>query len=147
VGEFRIRSSFVVHPGSTVGYRIKDRASGGATLAYLPDHEPALGLKKFPLRAEWTSGYSLVAEVDLLIHDAQYSENEYVSHVGWGHSSIGQVLRLASISGVKQLVPFHHDPAHSDTVLDSMIQEAIVQMAPTFPVIAGTEGTTFELIR
>ena len=145
VGEFLIQSAFVVHPGSTVGYRIKDRTSGGATLAYLPDHEPALGLQKFPLRSEWTSGYSLVAEADLLIHDSQYSENEYVSHIGWGHSSIGQVLRLASQCGVKRLVPFHHDPAHGDAVLDAMIQDAVERMAPTFPVIAGTEGATFEL--
>ncbi len=147
VGEFHITSAFVVHPGPTVGYRIMDMGSGGATVAYLPDHEPALGLRTFPLRAEWTSGYGLAAEVDLLIHDAQYSDDEYITHVGWGHSSIGQSMILASLCGVKQFVPFHHDPAHSDKVLDLMIHKAIVKWNPGFPVIAGMEGATFEITK
>ena len=145
VGEFRITSAFIVHPGPTVGYRITDMESGGATIAYLPDHEPALGLRTFPLSAEWTSGYDLAAGVDLLIHDAQYKDDEYITHVGWGHSSVGQSLSLASLCGVKQFVPFHHDPAHSDKVLDSMMSEAISTWHLNFPVVAGIEGATFEL--
>ena len=145
VGEFRITSAFIIHPGPTVGYRITDMESAGATIAYLPDHEPALGLSTFPLSAEWTSGYSLAAGVDLLIHDAQYKDDEYTTHVGWGHSSVGQSLLLASLCGVKQFVPFHHDPAHSDKVLDSMMSEAIAKWHPNFPVVPGIEGATFEL--
>src|SRR5262249_24832977 len=70
IGEFRLTSAFVCHPGPTVGYRI---SNAGTSLAYLPDHEPALGLREFPLAREWTSGYRLAAGVDLLIHDAQYA--------------------------------------------------------------------------
>lgn len=145
VGEFHITSTFIVHPGPTVGYRITDMESGGATLAYLPDHEPALGLSTFPLRAEWTSGFGLASGVDLLIHDAQYNDDEYITHVGWGHSSVGQSIILASLCGVKHLVLFHHDPAHSDKALDLMIPEAVAKLNPNFPVIAGMEGATFEL--
>jgi phosphoribosyl 1,2-cyclic phosphodiesterase len=147
VGDFKIRSSFVIHPGPTVGYRIVDRSSGGATLAYLPDHEPALGLAAFPLRPEWTSGYELIASVDLLIHDAQYTGNEYAARIGWGHSSFGQVLSLASLCEVRQVVPFHHDPSHNDADLDAMIRAAIESAAPGLPVLAGTEGASFELRR
>lgn len=145
VGEFHITSTFIMHHGPTVGYRITDMESGGATMAYLPDHEPALGLSKFPLTAEWTSGYSLAAGVDLLIHDAQYNDDEYPTHVGWGHSSVGQSMILASLCDVKQFVLFHHDPAHTDNELDLMISEAVAKWKPNLPVIGGTEGATFEL--
>lgn len=146
IGEFQIAAAFVIHPSPTVGYRITDRASG-ATLAYLPDHEPALGVPYFPLSAAWTSGYALAAGVDLLIHDAQYSESEYQAHVGWGHSSLGRALTLAMLCGVKQLVSFHHDPGHSDTVLDAMLAQARGPVAPPFAVLAGVEGAVFELGR
>lgn len=144
VGEFQIEAAFVIHPSPTVGYRITDRAAG-ATLAYLPDHEPALGLEHFPLSTDWTSGYALAAGVDLLIHDAQYSESEYQAHVGWGHSALGQVLALATLCGVKQLVPFHHDPGHTDAMLDAMLEQARGPVAPQFAVLAGVEGAVFEL--
>ena len=74
IGPFRIDSALICHPGPTVGYRIECE---GASLAYLPDHEPALGAREFPLGADWTSGFALARGVDLLIHDAQYSAAEY----------------------------------------------------------------------
>jgi phosphoribosyl 1,2-cyclic phosphodiesterase len=67
IGGFKIVASLVCHPGSTVGYRI---AEGSTSVAYLPDHEPALGVRQFPEEADWTSGFDLAAGVDLLIHDA-----------------------------------------------------------------------------
>jgi phosphoribosyl 1,2-cyclic phosphodiesterase len=142
IGEFGISSAFICHPGPTVGYRI---TNSGASVAYLPDHEPALGLRQFPLSREWTSGYELASGVDLLIHDAQYASEEYESRVGWGHSSLWHTLRFAALAGVKQLVPFHHDPAHSDEFLDRMFTETIASMNPPFLVARGAEGATFEL--
>jgi hypothetical protein len=62
-----------------VGYRI---TADGATLAYLPDHEPALGLGGLPAAPDWIPGFDLVVNADVLIHDAQYGANEYVHHVG-----------------------------------------------------------------
>ena len=61
-----------------------------------------------------------MAGVDVLLHDAQYTEDEYLQRVGWGHSSIEQVVTLARRSGVKQLVLFHHDPKHTDADLELM---------------------------
>ena len=142
VGEFRISSVLVCHPGPTVGYRIE---AGDVALAYIPDHEPALGLRRFPLSPAWTSGYPLAAGVDLLLHDAQYSEVEYAEHVGWGHSSFDHAFSFARLAGVKRLVPFHHDPAHTDPDLDSLISEAVARHRPPFPVTPGTEGSTFDL--
>ena len=114
---FAVTAGLVCHPGPTVGYRLDD---GSGTLAYLPDHEPALGSVRFPELPTWTSGYDLIAGVDVLIHDAQYTEAEYPSHLGWGHSSIGQAIALAEAAGVRHLVPFHHDPAHDDDTLDDL---------------------------
>src|SRR4029077_2280829 len=62
IGEFRVTAALVCHPGPTIGYRV---ATDRATLAYLPDHEPALGVPRFPEAADWTSGYALAAGADL----------------------------------------------------------------------------------
>ncbi len=142
IGELRVSSSLICHPNATVGYRIQD---GDAVLTYLPDHEPALGVPRFPLAAEWTSGYGLASGADLLIHDAQYSNAEYLERVGFGHSSIAHSLQFARLAGVKHLVPFHHDPAHSDDDLDRLMSEAVAEAQPGFRVTPATEGAVFEL--
>jgi len=142
VGPFRIDSALVCHPGPTVGYRIE---CGGATLAYIPDHEPALGAREFALGADWTSGFALARGADLLIHDAQYSAAEYGSRVGWGHSATEHALRFADLAGARHLVAFHHDPAHTDDDVERMLATAVAALHPTFPVTAAAEGTTFEI--
>jgi len=144
IGEFRVRAALVCHPGPTVGYRIS--APGGGVLTYLPDHEPALGPLRFPSQSrEWTSGGTLAAESDLLIHDSQYSAAEYPGHRGWGHSSLNQTLDFGTLTNVKQLVPFHHDPDHTDAELDLLIAQAMEQAKPAYRVTPGIEGTVFEL--
>ena len=121
VGELRVTSAFVCHPGPTVGFRIE---SPDGVIAYLPDHEPALGVRDFPGDPEWTSGYSLAAGADLLIHDAQYTDEEYATHVGWGHSSVSQVITFAEMAGAKHVVLFHHDPVRADEELDVILEES-----------------------
>jgi phosphoribosyl 1,2-cyclic phosphodiesterase len=141
IGELRLSSALVCHPGPTVGYRI---AGPEGVVAYLPDHEPALGAVKFPIGARWTSGYDLAAGADLLIHDAQYSAEEYRDHVGWGHSGFDDVVRFAELARVKRLVPFHHDPAHTDSDLDRMLSGG-QGAASSLEITPGTEGASFEL--
>ena len=142
VGEFHISSALICHPGPTVGYRI---ATAGATLAYLTDHEPALGRQQFPLAGEWTSGYAIAAGADLLIHDAQYNSEEYAHCIGWGHSAFAHALAFAALTNVKHFVPFHHDPAHNDDDLDRLTAAAVTAVAPSFAVTPGAEGTIFEV--
>jgi ribonuclease BN (tRNA processing enzyme) len=110
-----VTAGFVCHPGPTLGYRLD---SGAGVLAYLPDHEPALGAGAVTGPAEWTSGFDLAADADVLIHDAQYFDNEYDDHVGWGHSSISHAVALAELAGADHLIAFHHDPDHDDDALD-----------------------------
>ncbi len=142
IGNFRVRTARICHPGPTVGYRIEtDRAS----LAYLPDHEPALGVRRFPLDAEWTSGFDLARGVDLLLHDAQYTREEYPRYVGWGHSAMHDALAFARLADVKHLVAFHHDPGRDDAALEAALGAAIADTKPDFPVTPAAEGESFDL--
>jgi ribonuclease BN (tRNA processing enzyme) len=59
-----------------------------------------------------------------LIADGQYTEEEYSTKVGWGHTSISLLLEIASQSKVKQLAVFQHDPQHSDRFLDALSVES-----------------------
>lgn len=142
IGEFEIVARLVCHPGPTVGYRIAD---DGKTVAFLPDHEPALGERNFPGLPGWTSGFDLAAGVDLLIHDAQYTEAEYDEHVGWGHSSLDQAVGFAAAVGVRKLVTFHHDPAHDDSMLDDLLEGAQSGAEHSIRLVPGREGSKFKL--
>ncbi len=144
VGEFRVSAELVCHPGPTLGYRITD--PGGGVLVYLPDHEPALAALRFPsLPREWTSAGTLAHRADLLIHDGQYSAKEYCGHCGWGHSSLEHTLAFAQLAEARHVVPFHHDPSHTDNDLDRLMSEAIEVARPEFRVTPGMEGTTFDV--
>lgn len=110
-------AALVCHPGPTVGYRLSD---GVRSVTYLPDHEPALGVVRFPEEPRWTSGYALAEGADLLIHDAQYTDEEYPAHIGWGHSTIGHAVAFARHVGARRLIAFHHDPRHDDDTLDRL---------------------------
>jgi ribonuclease BN (tRNA processing enzyme) len=89
-------------------------------MCYLPDHEPALAGPLDQLEPEWISGYTLARGVDLLLHDCQYTDAEYVEHFGWGHSSISHALHFAARCEPRQTLFFHHDPYHTDDQLDAI---------------------------
>jgi phosphoribosyl 1,2-cyclic phosphodiesterase len=135
------RAALVCHPGPTVGYRVTD--DDGRSVAYLSDHEPALGCHPFPSHKQWTSGSDLAAGVDLLIHDAQYSEAEYGERVGWGHSSLDDAVRFADLVEARRLVAFHHDPTHDDEFLRMFLLG--VRLANGEAVIAARELLTIDL--
>ncbi len=125
IGSATIRSAKVTHQGPTVGYRVEEN---GASLAYVPDHEPSLGVRLEEQPASWISGYDLARDVDVLFHDAQYFDAEYPDHVGWGHSATAHTVEFARKSGVRTLVLFHHDPYHTDDDLDLLLADARRQM-------------------
>ena len=142
IGPFRIVAENVCHPGPTVGYRL---AEGRAVLTYISDHEPALGASHLPAEPEWTSGWALARDADLLVHDAQYTREEYPSHVGWGHSSLHDAVAFAALAGVKRLALFHHDPARDDDALSAAVEAALADTRPSFTVTAAAEGDSFVL--
>jgi len=144
IGEFVVQSDLICHPDPTVGYRI---SSADCVLAYLTDHEPALGVPDFPAAAEWTSGYAIAVDADWLFHDCQYDDEEYVARQGWGHSSLRQAFAFAKLARVRELVTFHHDPAHTDSELGLRLERAVRDLRPTFAVTAGYEGRELALSR
>jgi phosphoribosyl 1,2-cyclic phosphodiesterase len=134
-GAFTIRAAPLIHPDSAVGYRIE---AEGQALAYLPDHEPALS-PRFPLLSRWTSGSALARAADLLVHDAQYSPDEYDSRVGWGHSSVLDAVAFAELVGAGRLALFHHDPAHDDEQVNALLSMAR-SASRTVSVVAAMQG-------
>ncbi len=132
-----VRTALVCHPGPTVGYRLE---STTGTLAYLPDHEPLLACSHFADSPEWCSGLDLVKGVDLLVHDAEYTDVEYEARVGWGHSTLQHALAVARLGDVKCLMPFHHDPAHDDEMLDDFFAAAAQSTHEAFEFVAAREG-------
>jgi phosphoribosyl 1,2-cyclic phosphodiesterase len=141
IGPFHIETSLVCHPGPTVGYRVEE---DGGVVAYMCDHEPALCLRggRWPGR-EWISGFDLAVGVDLLIHDAQYTDEEYERCLGCGHSTYRHAFEFAAQVGAKQIVPFHHDPSHDDEMLDRQHDIAVRRIKPDFAVSHGREGAVF----
>ncbi len=137
---FSVTADLVIHPGPTLGYRVEENSH---SLAYLPDHEPVLGSPDLTEPA-WLSGLAVIQDVDLLIHDAQYAEDEYRTKVGWGHSSYRQALTLAHTAGVRSLVTFHHDPEHSDMELDRLHEELRAE-DPQFELVAGLAGLVLDV--
>lgn len=121
VGGALVRARPVSHRGPTVGYRISEN---GQTLAYIPDHEPALGVDLAAAEPEWVSGHAVAHDADIMFHDSQYTEEEYSQRIGWGHSSVVHVVTFSRISAVRQLVMFHHDPLHTDDELDAHLRRA-----------------------
>ena len=137
-----LAAALVVHPGPTVGFRIE---TGKGSIAYLPDHEPALaGIDDRP--TAWISGGMLALDADLLFHDAQYFEDEYGERIGWGHSSVADAVAYARAVGARRLVLFHHDPDHSDRALERLEDRArelagLEQLSLTL----AREGMAFEI--
>lgn len=107
-GPFRILPLELNHPDGVFAYRIE---AGGRSLVYATDHEHGAGLTR--------SLVDLAEGVDLLVHDAQYTDAEYrgeagPSHVGWGHSTWEQAVETAKQANVGRLALFHHDPGRDD---------------------------------
>ena len=120
IGPARIRAHAVNHRGPTLGYRIED---GETSLCYIPDHEPGLGTPVSELDDDWISGFELARGASMLIHDSQYTDREYLNHLGWGHSPISDALAFGHRVGAQRLLLFHHDPLHTDDFLDNVCGE------------------------
>jgi len=135
-------SELVLHPGPTLGFRVEE---GRTAVAYLPDHEPAMaGIEgRTP---DWISGGAIAAGADLVLHDAQYLDEEYDSKMGWGHSSINQAVAFCRAVDARRLVLFHHEPQRSDPELERLEARAReVDGADELAPVLAREGMVIEL--
>jgi phosphoribosyl 1,2-cyclic phosphodiesterase len=136
-----LSSELVLHPGPTVGLRVETER---CAVAYLPDHEPALtGIAGRP--TEWISAGALARGAEVVLHDAQYFEDEYDSRVGWGHSSVAHAVAFSEAVGAKRLVLFHHEPNHSDRDLERLEDRARELSSTERPPSLAREGMVIDL--
>ena len=139
IGDIEVMSRLIPHVGSTCGYRL---TWGGASVAYLSDHQqPGIGV------FEMTPGARDLCEgVDLLIHYAQYTPEEFAVKSTWGHCTVEYAAWLAAECGVKTLALYHHDPTHGDDLIDQFVEKANAQVGGAGPeVIGAREGLTLRV--
>ena len=147
VGEFKVRSMRLRHPGTTLGYRLTPR-EGGASLAYMTDNELGPG-GSYAIGAGWRKELvGFLKGVDVLIHDAMYTPEELKQHAGWGHSSYTEAVELAAEAQIRRLVLFHHEPEHGDADMDAVLAEArraAKRVGGPAEVLAAQEGLQLTL--
>ncbi len=151
----RLSTCYVYHPAMTLGYRLE---ADGKSLVYITDNEPfdrelagsmktvdRVVVNKY-LRQEGNPNqriFDFARGANVLIHDATYTPEEYVNHVGWGHSHYMFTLEVAARAGVKKLVLFHHEQAHSDDRIDEILSKCkkeIRNRGYCFECVAAAEG-------
>jgi phosphoribosyl 1,2-cyclic phosphodiesterase len=139
LGRIHVRASLVPHPGNTLGFRIE---ADGRTLVYLPDHQAPPDRVGVP-----DAVVELCKGADVLLHDAQYSDDEFAMKPDWGHSTVAYAVRVAAVSAVRRLFLFHHDPLHTDRDVGLLLRRArrLPEARRLVQLSAATEGTTVGL--
>ncbi len=152
----RISARLLNHPATALGYRIE---ADGASLLYLCDHEPYWeslwhseaepGKLESILHDGDRRHAEFMQNADVVIHDAQYTPEEYPAKKNWGHSTWAYVTRIAAAANVKTLFLTHHDPTHDDDFLDRVeasAQELAASLGSPLKVFCAREGfiATFE---
>lgn len=154
IGKTRVRSRFLNHPGVCVGYRLFTKEG---SIAFLPDNEPFEPLRLKLAARDGTHPHKARAQAvvqrsklveflkdtDVLILDAQYTDEKYQEHIGWGHGALSRVVSLALEARAKKLFLFHHDPAHDDHKIEEMLERArflVVESGRKLEVEAAREG-------
>jgi phosphoribosyl 1,2-cyclic phosphodiesterase len=128
-----VSSKFLNHPISCFGYRINYK---GKSIATVYDHEFFLTAEENEKVRQFIKG------ADIVIHDAQYKQEEYAEHVGWGHCTYEQVVQYTAGMDIKKLVFFHHDPARKDSELEKI--EKSYAKNKNLKIIAAREGLVLE---
>ncbi len=151
IGKVKVQARFVNHPGICVGYRL---ATTNGTIAYFPDNEPYEVLKLTQGKSDSDEARAFVADArsklveflrctDILIIDAQYTDEEYAAKIGWGHGSLSSAVSLAIDAEVRKLFLFHHDPNHDDKMVGNMVEAArmlVLESGRPIEVEAAREG-------
>jgi diguanylate cyclase (GGDEF)-like protein len=144
LGDVLVETQYLNHTAPTLGFKI---TNGGATLAYVTDHEPFWTTAGFKHPGEQRH-IEFLKGVDLVIHDAQYSEEEYESKRGWGHSTVDYATNVAIAAQAKRLALYHHDPTHDDAWVkqaETHARRLVTEAKSPVTVFAAAEGLEIEL--
>lgn len=142
------------HPCASAAFKV--RTKGGRSIAYLSDNEflkGYLGLPQdVPLKPDLLEPYArilrFVEGVDLLIAEAQYTDEEYAGRIGWGHSSMSSLCLLCKLAGIRKWVVIHHDPLHDDDFLDNKLvhtKQILRDLDWEMDVLNASDGMTIPL--
>ena len=127
----RIRTAPLNHPDGATGYRVEYH---GKAVCYVTDTEHTIGTPD-------ANVLGLIDGADVLIYDSTYTDEEFDSYVGWGHSTWQEGIRLCREAGVERLVIYHHNPDHDDAAMDDIAEQA----RAAFPgAIVASEGMTLK---
>jgi phosphoribosyl 1,2-cyclic phosphodiesterase len=127
-----VKTAPLNHPNGATGYRIEH---AGKAMCYVTDTEHIPGTLDQNI-------LDLIAGADIVIYDSTYTDDEFPSHVGWGHSTWQEGVRLCRQAGAKRLAIFHHDPDHEDDFMAKVEEEA---KATWDGAIVAREGMTIVL--
>lgn len=134
------------HPGEAAIFRVNDAA--GALVAYAPDNELAYHDTRAE-RMRWRLDLArFLRDVPILVHDATYRHDELTQHIGWGHSSNIEAVRLALDCGAETVVLFHHHPDRDDDAVERMLEEgreAVAREGSALRVLAAWEGLALSI--
>ena len=112
--DIQIRTMPLNHPFGATGYRVEYK---GKSMCYVTDTEHVPGKPDENVLA-------LIEGADLVIYDSTYTDDEFPSKVGWGHSTWQEGVRLARAADAKMLAIFHHDPDHEDGFMEQLEAES-----------------------
>ena len=126
IGEIKISWEYTIHPSPTVGYRAD---IGRHSLAFVPDNEFMRGYQGAPQLVRDNSELTAASQklidflkgVNSLIHECQFTNEEYESHIGWGHTSVSNAVALANLTKPEKWIVTHHDPSHDDSFLQGKL--------------------------
>jgi phosphoribosyl 1,2-cyclic phosphodiesterase len=153
IGPMTVRCLEQIHPGRSFAYSFE---AGGRKIVYATDSELDFSIQNRDaadrdpetLRRLPDELLAFVADADLLIADGQYTDEEYPKKIGWGHARANTVADLARQAGVKQCAIFHHDPMHSDALVDDKVRlakERLERAAHDCVVFGAREGLEIKL--
>ncbi|MEO5336923.1 MAG: MBL fold metallo-hydrolase [Magnetospirillum sp. WYHS-4] len=124
-----VRTAPLRHPNGATGYRLEYK---GKSACYVTDTEHVPGQIDENI-------LGLIEGADVVIYDSTYTEAEFPSKIGWGHSTWNEGLRLCRAAGAKSLAIFHHDPDHDDAFMDGIAAEAKAEWSEAFVAKEGME--------
>jgi phosphoribosyl 1,2-cyclic phosphodiesterase/DNA-binding response OmpR family regulator len=145
IADVTIRTRYLNHPALTLGFRLE---AAGTAIVYASDHEPHsrhLADGTGEINGEDLRHCEFLAGADLVIHDAQFTAEEYPRKIGWGHSTVDYALALCRAAGVKRVALTHHDPSRDDDAIDRIVAKAHASLkgsSTVMEVSAAREGTT-----
>jgi CheY-like chemotaxis protein len=155
IGSVRVATQFLNHPAVTLGYRVE---ADGVAVVYLVDHEPfseelwRAGADQDRIESILHDGdrrhARFMADADLVIHDAQYTPEEYGPKKTWGHSTYEYVVQIAAAANVRRLALTHHDPDHDDRFVADIERRAralALQRGSKLDVFCAYEGCELNL--